>query len=859
MVAWAAPQPRLVVLPFSVYSQEDLSYLKKSIPRLLEERLEAERIKIVHPVIEDRPGAVSVEWARDMVYQTAVDYSVFGSVSKIGNNVSVDAVLVSAEEGRKPVSVYEVGMGLENLTKILDEVAMKLVSIIYQKELVASVTVSGNRRIEADAILKEITTKSGEVFSLKKLDSDLKAIYKLGFFEEVAIGVEDSEAGKRVEFKVLEKPSISSITISGNEHVKDDEALEAINIKPYSILDLGKITDGIEAVKELYRQKGYLNINISYTIEEDKERTVVVLLDVDEGEKAYIREIRFTGNESFSDKKLRGEMQTSTKGLLSWIFHSGKLEWETLNQDVDRISSFYYNNGYIRAKVGEPQVEVEEDSIFITIPINEGPQYKIASVGLEGDFVKPVQELTQSLETKSDIIYNRELIQKDILSLRDIYADFGYAFAEIDPSIEINDEEKVVHITYQITRGKKIFFERITVVGNTKTRDKVIRRELQVTEGSQFSSRKLRKSSEKLNRLDFFETVDLATSEGSDDSKLNLRIEVTEKKTGTFSIGAGFSSADGLIGLFDVSQRNFLGRGQELTLAGQVGGKNQRFSLNFTEPWTFDTRLTTSAEAYNWVRSFIDYDKDAFGGSIQGSYPIWRDLRASLKYRYESAKVTDVADDAAQIIKDQEGRTTTSSVTFGVRWDSRDKVFLPTRGQVHTASIEKAGSILGGSSEFTQYNASTAWYFPLIWGTVGHLSSRIGYITEDKEGGLPIYEKFYLGGIDSIRGFERYSISPRDAATGDRIGGRKMWMATAELRFPLVPKAGLFGAAFFDVGNVFAEEDSFDFANLRQSVGVGIRWFSPMGPLRVEWGLNLDPEPDEDSSVFDFAIGGRFH
>ncbi len=855
---WAKEEVKVVVLPFDVHSEEDLTYLKRSIPRLLEQRLQSEGAKTVQLDVEEPAEGVSEAWARQELDKSGADYALYGSLSKLGNTVSVDASLVSREAGRPPNSFFQVGQGLENLPKILDTVVNETIQVIFKLEKVAAVTVSGNKRIEASAILQVVKTKPGEVFSAKQLDEDLKEVYKLGYFESVSIDSEDTPDGARVEIQVVEKPSIGAIHVKGNEKLDNDEVMDALNIKIYSILNLDKIREGIEAIKDLYRKKGYLNVDISYEIQEEKERTVALVLTVNEGKKAFVREIDFVGNNAFPDSKLRAQMETKEKGWLSWILDTGKLEMDKLRQDVDRITAYYYNHGYIKAKVGEPQVKVEGDSIYVTIAVQEGPQFTVGKVDLEGDLLKPKEEMLAPLEIKSGIIYNRELTSQDILNLRDLYADQGYAFADIDPLVDINDQDLLVNITYKVNKGKKVYFNRITIVGNTKTRDKVIRRELEVKEQQLFSSGALRRSSENLHRLDFFETIDISTNQAKEDDKLDLRIEVTEKKTGTFSIGAGFSTVDGLIGIFDISQRDFMGRGQRLSFAGQIGGRNQRFSLLFNEPWLFDIPLSTTFEAYNWVRDFRDYNKDAIGGTVRASYPIWGYLRADLKYRYEDAKVTDVSDSAAEIIKDQEGSSTTSAVGGGFRWDSTDKFFLPTKGQIYSIGVEHAGTPFGGSNSFTRYLLSASSYFPLKWGTVGIVEGRIGTVVQNAANGLPLFEKFYLGGIDSLRGFERYGVSPVDPATGDRIGGNSMWMGTIELRFPVVQGAGLYGAVFYDTGNVYPSSWDWDYTNLRADAGAGLRWLSPMGPLRVDFGINLDREPDEDSTVFDFSIGGHF-
>jgi outer membrane protein insertion porin family len=862
ITVWAKQEPTLAVFPFALYSQEDLSHLKKGIPDLIEKQLRQEGVatsglsaKAALGVLQE---PITVEVARKALRELNAQYAVFGSISKIGNMVSVDSTLVSSDLAKKPLSFFESGAGLENLPKIIEKVARDIALVVLEKEKIVEITVTGNKRIESNAILAAIRIKPGDAYSPQAFDKELKAIYALGYFEDVSIHVEDVAGGKKVRFDVVEKPSIKKVTITGNKEVKTDKALEAMNLKPYSILNSDKIAAGIEAIKDLYRKEGYLNTTINYKLEPQPDQSVVVALTVEEGKKILIKKIEFVGNKALSNKQLRKQMETKKKNWLSWITSAGRLDMAKLRNDVDRITNFYFNNGYIQAKVGEPDVQFKEDGIYINIPVEEGPQFKIGEVKLEGDFIKPQEELAKVLEVKKEEIYNRELIRKDISALRDIYTDCGYAYAEIDPLVSIKPEGRLANVTYQIRQGNKMYIERISISGNRKTRDKVIRRELQLEEGGLFSSSALRKGNEKLNRLDYFETVEMTPGPGSDETKLNLKVEVAEKKTGSFSIGAGYSSQDGVMGIFDITQANFRGRGQTLSARGQVGGRNQRFSIMFNEPWMFDIPLSTTFELYNWIRIYDDFDKDSTGGSISASYPIWESLKVTMKYGYEEARVTDIDENASIIIKDQLGKSSTSAVTTGLHWDTRDKVFITTRGQDHTISVEYAGTPLGGSNAFTKYVLSTGWYFPLFWNTVGYVSGRIGYITEDKKGGLPIYEKFFLGGISSLRGFKTYEVSPRDAASGDHIGGTKMLLANLEYRFPIIKSGGLWGEFFFDTGNVYADSDSYDLSNLRKSVGMGIRWYSPMGPLRLVYGINLNPEPDENKSVFDFSIGGFF-
>jgi outer membrane protein insertion porin family len=461
--------------------------------------------------------------------------------------------------------------------------------------------------------------------------------------------------------------------------------------------------------------------------------------------------------------------------------------------------------------------------------------------------------------TKEEL-FNNEVVRKDTLALRNMYADEGYAYANVAPAIKEDTENNLVDITYRISKGKKVRFERINITGNTVTRDKVIRRELKVMEGEYFSRKDLKKSTGNLHRLGFFEDIEIQTLKGTEDDLMVLDVNVKERPTGSFSLGAGYSSFDDAIGMAQVSQNNLFGFGQKLQLAAKLGGRTTEFDIKFIEPWLLDTPISTSVNFYKWKREYDEYTKDSFGGALGFGFLLGFDdfTRGSIKYAYDDAELIDIAQDASFIIKDQEGTTVTSSIKLGINRNSTDRPFHTTEGSVNSLSMEYAGGFLGGDASFTKYLASTAWYFPLPLKTVFLARGNWGYIDERSDGELPIYQKFRLGGINSIRGFEFADISPRDPKTGDRIGGEKMMFYNLEYRFPLIKEQGVVGLVFFDTGNVFTADEGFSFSGIKKSIGTGIRWFSPVGPIRVEYGKNLDPVGDESSGEVEFAVGGTF-
>jgi len=857
---------KVAVLPFKVHAPEALSHLRLGLQEMLTMRMGEKGYEVINPeVVNENPLASMPQFEmEDLVRlgeELGAQWMVVGSMTQVGKKMSLDLKVVDVTGERPPFFLFMVADNIDALTDTSKKIATNIDHQISRVVQVDAVRVRGNQRIEKDAVLAAVRTKAGDVFDYEKLDKDLRDIYKMGFFKDVRIETEDGPKGKIVIFEVVEKPSIGEIVFEGNKKLDDDELTKEIGIRLYSILDYNKIKQSIERLKDVYRQKAYYNVEITAETEPLPKNEVLLRYQIVEHEKVYITNIQFEGNTKFTDEELKDIMETKEKGFFSWFTDSGLLERRKLEFDVHKITSFYHNHGYIRAKVGEPKVTYEKDKgLTVTMEIHEGEQFKVDEVAIEGDLIRPESELLEKVHIGKEKVFDREIVRRDILALRRIYTDEGFAYAEVLPSTREDDEAHLVDIVYKINKGKKVRFERINIFGNEVTRDKVIRRELKVYEGDYYNGRALKRSEENLDRLGFFEDVEVQTKKGSADDLVVLNLKVKERPTGAFSVGAGYSSVDSAFVALDVAQSNLFGYGQKLEASVKIGGATNEIDISFIEPWLFDKPLAAGIDAYQWKHEYDDYSQNSLGSALSLGFPLGLDVftKGWVQYRYDDAKITDVAETASVLIKDMRGRNVTSSVTLGIKRDSRNKPFNATRGSVNSFSFEYAGGFLGGDVYFNKYEARSAWFLPFYWDTVFMLQGRVGYIQERSGGKLPVYQKFFLGGINTVRGFEYADISPRDPATGDRIGGEKMMVYNMEYRFPLIKDQGVTGLVFFDAGNVFSKDDSYTFSGIRRSTGGGIRWFSPMGPLRLEYGYNLDRKLGEKSGKWEFSIGGLF-
>ncbi len=448
--------------------------------------------------------------------------------------------------------------------------------------------------------------------------------------------------------------------------------------------------------------------------------------------------------------------------------------------------------------------------------------------------------LVKALQSKPKDYFGREKLREDMDRISKTYMDQGYAYTTVDPIVKRESEQQTASIDFDVKKKEIVHIGRVTITGNSKTLDKVIRRELKLAEGDLFSSTKLEKSLNALRKLDFFEDVEITPTDTEQTDIMNLNVKVKEKLTGSISAGGGYSSDDGLFTSGEITQRNLMGTGQSLGLKGYLGQNAQRYVLSWTEPYLFDRPVTGGIDLYNWLREYPDFTQDSTGFRLRSGYRFGNYSRLAGFYTWSSALVTSVPFDAPPIIVQQEGRLITSSITAAVERDSTDHPFLPTRGMVSMASVQWASPVLGGESNFMKAEVHHAIFFPLFWKFVGYVRGEFGYINilgADDNTSVPLYDRYFLGGINSLRGFKWATVGPYDGPY--IIGGTNYGLGTVELLFPLVESIGMRGVFFFDAGNAFLTMQDFSINAFRTDAGAGIRWNSPLGPLRIEWGYNL--------------------
>lgn len=856
----AADTLSVLVLPFEIQSEEDMPNLEGKISEMISNHLKLEGANILFPDPNDTADIKRQPLSPEVVKQIGIrmnaDHIIWGSINWLDQAYTIKANLTETFGSDEPAIFIEKGENIVSLFGTVKKISDKLAVKLFKRVQIAEIVITGNKRIDADAVLRFIKTAPGDIFSEQSISRDLKSIYSMGYFDDIRVESEDGPQGKIITFHIKEKPTVRNVTVKAGRAIEEEEIIENLTITTGSIVNIFKIQNNIKIIEDLYKEENYHNINVTYTIETLENNLADIEFIIEEGERLRIKEIIIEGNSDYSEKELKSQMETSEKGFFSWLTSSGEYVPEVLDQDAAKLNAFYLNNGYIQSRVSDPEVRIEDEWIYVTIKISEGPRFKVGGVDVSGDIIESKKDLVEKLKIGEQEYFNREVIQEDILALTDFYSDEGYAYPDIAPLLEQDVENSNVNITYDIKKGQQIYFEKINIIGNTKTRDKVIRRELAVYEQGLFSGKKLKRSVRNLYRMEYFEDIKVEQSKGTEDDKMVLDIQVAEKSTGAFSFGAGYSSVESVFAMVSLSQRNLFGRGQQLQLKAEVGGTTTRYNISFTEPWLFDIPLSAGFDIYDWTVDYDDYDKESVGGAIRFGYPVYDYTRVYFSYSYDISDITEISSFAAKEIKDLAGENTTSSISASLSYDSRDKQFSPTEGSDHRLSVEYAG--LGGNIGFIKYTAETGWYLPLYKDLVLFLHGKAGYIHENSGKLVPDYEKFYLGGMNSLRGFDWQDISSFDDE-GNEIGGDKFVQGNVEFIYPIVKDAGFIAVVFYDTGDVYKNSEDIDLGNLRQTAGFGFRWYSPMGPLRIENGYILDPKEGESSSGrWEFSVGTAF-
>jgi outer membrane protein insertion porin family len=783
---------------------------------------------------------------------------------------------------------------------------------------VARVAVAGNRRVAADELAEHVVhLRPGETFTPEGLASDVRDLWASGLVEDVEVDLTVGDDGVRLRVLVRERPTLEAVELSGNAAVSADDLREAMGseLAPGAVPDHGAAGRAVQKLRDKYAEEGFYLAEVREELVPRKGNRITVRFKIKEHERLSVQRVTFVGNVHVPEDDLREAMLTGKGGI--WAFlggTGGPFRQDVFERDILVMNALYYDRGYLSAEIGTPRVMVnaERTGIEVTIPITEGPRYRIRSLRLietdeDGREIEPLggrRHLREMVRAQPGDYFNRAELVHDLAAVQAMYRDAGYASVEAPPTTNLDPEKEQVDIAVAVRRHRVVRFGRVEIRGNTKTRDKVIRRELEIRESEPFSETGLARSRQRVMALGYFERVDITTEQGADPEHLDVKVEIGERPTGTFQVGAGFSSLESFLLNAQVQQQNLFGRGQSLSVNAQISGLRQLVDLRFVEPYLFDTRLSASVNVENQLRAYDQFTQTSRGGSVTLGYPLlWPSLRGSLTYTLQEDRIagsgapaTLGTSTATSVFQDlplanlfSQGKT--SSLRATLAYDTRDNVITPSSGVFLQGSAEMASRLWGSDNEFIRWQATGRFYYPLSadGSFVLKLNTEAGLVTSPSGHGVPIFSRYFLGGILDVRGFPLRSIGPRlplrvhldensaPIPEGANIGGNLMVYQNLELEFPILKDLGIRGVVFADVGNAWNLERLYcnaapfghggptspcfspaSLANLRASWGFGIRWRSPMGPLRFEWGLPFKPLPYEQPMLFEFTIGNSF-
>jgi outer membrane protein insertion porin family len=749
-----------------------------------------------------------------------------------------------------------------------------LLGICYAEELqespakvVTAIEIKGNKNISSNTIISKMKTRVGNVYQESIISDDLKRIYLLGFFSDIKIDSEDYKEGIKLIITVAERPIIEKITFSGITRltIKEDKLKESLKSKETQYLDYANLNEDVQVMKKLYEKIGYSKVEIEYEVDTNKETNKAkVHFTAKEGKKTRIRNIFIEGNSAYPAQRILKLMKTKR----AWLFNAGILKEEVLKEDIERIKAFYEKNGFADVSVDyEIKPQAKKPLLYITVRIQEGKKYLIGNVTIQGTKDIQNKEVLATLkETMPGAVFSQEALKQDIANIQGLYFDRGYIFVQVQEATSLNPQTGRIDIRYKITENEIAYVDKIKIRGNVKTKDVVVRRELRILPGERFDGEKLRRSKERLQNLGFFEEISYDTEDTDVANKKDLVVEVKESKTGAFSFGGGYSSIDQFVGFVEIEQKNFdwknfpyfTGDGQDLRFRASTGTTTSGFDLSFTEPWVFDYPVSFGFDGYSSSRQResdvgYGYDEEITGADVRLGKELSEYVKAELIYRFDVIDITNITEDATDDLKNEYGRNSVSSITFGLTYDSRDNIFDTKKGNYLSGSLEDAGGLFAGDKNYVKFYGQASHYFPMFKSSVLEARARIGLADAYGDSNtLPIYGRFFAGGARTIRGYQERKIGPIDPASKDPLGGEGMLVGNLEYTYPLFDFLKL--ATFYDVGNVWSKFKDFGSGGLKSSIGLGLRIKTPIGPIMLDYGIPFNKEPGEDTKS-----SGRFH
>lgn len=730
--------------------------------------------------------------------------------------------------------------------------------------IISNIAVSGNQRVESATIESYLELKKGDVFDRAKVNQSVKIMYRTGLFSDVSIEQEDTT----LNVVVRENPIVNKVVFEGNKRVKDDQIKPEISLEPRSVYTRAKVQSDVKRIQSLYRKSGRFSVTVEPKVVQLNQNRIDLVFEIDEGKKATISKIFFTGNDFYDSDKLRKVINTSENRWYSFYSGNDTYDPDRVAFDKELLRQFYTAHGFADFKVVNVVAEIARDkeSFILTFMLEEGDRYQFGSVAIESTLPNlQIEELYENVETKPDTIYDAQQVESSIDNLTDKLNDIGYAFVDIRASLDRDADNNIIGLVYNISEGPKVYIGRINIAGNVRTLDRVIRREFRIAEGDPFNAAKIRRSRQRIQNLGFFEKVEVDSVKGDSPDKANINVTVVERATGELNFGAGFSTTEGALGNISVRERNLLGKGQDLRLGFQRSTRGSQINLGFTEPYFLGKDLAAGFDLFDTTREQgreSSFDSKTQGGRLRMGYSLTEHLRHNLRYSFRSVDINNIEDGASTFVTRQAGKYTTSLIGHSLIYDRRDNNFDPSSGYFIDFSQDIAG--LGGDAKFFKNELRGTYFYPVYRDDVIlQLTARGGHILGIGDEDIRINERFFIGN-NTIRGFDIAGIGPRDSVTNDALGGNAFYATTAELMFPLgLPEElGFRGAVFADAGSLFDTDDEGanvqDDQSIRASAGVGVAWNSPLGPIRVDVAKAFAKEEYDELETIRFNFGTRF-
>lgn len=731
---------------------------------------------------------------------------------------------------------------------------------------IRDIRVEGVQRLETDTVISYLGLSKGDEATLEKIDDALKTLYSGGLFSDVSIEMEGGVLVVRVE----ENPILNRIAFEGNNSISKEDLEKESQLRPRMVYTLPRVESDVRRILDLYRRSGRFAATVEPKIVKLEQNRVDLVFEIVEGARTGIRSIKFIGNDAFSASELREIISTRETSWWRLFSSSDYYDPDRMNYDKELLRRFYFNRGHVDFRVLSAVAELTPDreDFFITFSVEEGPRYKFGKIavesgikGLEGD------TLRKFLFTKEGAWYDADAVEKSMAKLTAVLGDRQYAFAAVIPEMDRDKDAQTVGLTYNVKEGERVYVGRIDIGGNTNTVDKVIRREMELAESDPFNASALHKSEQKIKDLGFFSEVKVSAADGPQPDRANVRVDVKEKSTGEAMIGAGYSSTDGPLGNFSISQRNFMGRGQNVRFGATISGRSKQIDTSFTEPYFLDRNLSAGADLFATKTDNQDlssYDVNSAGVTFRMGYPISNVLRQRLNYSFHRDEILNVPSTASLYVLGQEGISTTSSFGQTLIYDTRDSKLNPTIGFMTHFDTDIAG--IGGSRKWFRAKAGGTQYYPVADEWILSGTVETGHIWAIGDGGTRINERFFLGG-DTLRGFQYAGIGARDmtSAYKDALGGTWFARGSANLSLPLPvsPELGFKLHVFSDLGVLGGSGESSggsvtEDQSLHMSVGVGLTWDSPFGPIRLDFAEPLLYKSYDKLESIHFSFGTRF-